>query len=186
MAARWTPYPSVTRPLFPLRWSVFVLNRFPKCLVPACGLLALGLAGCTSGAAAAGPGGGGRGRGGEGGAVRVVTTKVGERDVPVDRAAIGNVEAYTGISVRSQITGQLREASFHEGDMVKKGELLFTIDQRPFEAALQQAQANLVRDQALLSQAEAQLARDAAQAEYQQLAPQRQAPLPPPRLVSND
>jgi len=163
-----------------------VLNRFPKCLVPACGLLALGLAGCTSGTSAAGPGGGGRGRGGEGGAVPVVTTKVAEKDVPVDLAAIGNVEAYTTISVRSQITGQLREASFHEGDMVRKGELLFTIDRRPFEAALQQAQANLVRDQALLSQAEAQLARDAAQAEYQQLTAERQAQLVARGIVSKD
>jgi multidrug efflux system membrane fusion protein len=162
-----------------------VLNRFRICLVPACSLLALGIAGCTSGTSAAGPGGGGRGRG-EGGAVPVVTTKVVEKDVPVDLAAIGNVEAYTSISVRSQVTGQLREASFHEGDMVRKGELLFTIDPRPFEAALQQAQANLVRDQALLSQAEAQLARDAAQAEYQQLTAERQAQLVARGIVSKD
>ena len=163
-----------------------MLNRFHMCLVPACGVLVLAVAGCTNGTSAAGPGGGGRGRGGDGGAVPVVTTKVVEKDVPVDLAAIGNVEAYTSISVRSQITGQLREASFHEGDLVKKGELLFTIDPRPFEAALQQAQANLVRDQALLSQAEAQLARDAAQAEYQQLTAERQAQLVARGIVSKD
>jgi multidrug efflux system membrane fusion protein len=162
-----------------------VLNRFCLCLVPACALLVLGIAGCTSGTSAAGPGGGGRGRG-DAGAVPVVTAKVAEKDVPVDLAAIGNVEAYTSISVRSQVTGQLREAAFHEGDMVKKGQLLFTIDPRPFEAALQQAQASLAKDQALLNQAEAQLSRDAAQAEYQQLTAERQAQLVARGIVSKD
>ena len=83
-----------------------------------------------------GGGRGGRGRGDGGGAVPVVTTKVAERDVPVDLAAIGNVEAYTTISVRSQVTGVLQEAAFREGDFVKKGQVLFRIDRRPFEAAL--------------------------------------------------
>jgi multidrug efflux system membrane fusion protein len=153
--------------------------------LPVFGLFALCLTGCSSGTSAAAPGGG-RGRGGDGGAVPVVTAKVVEKDVPVDLAAIGNVEAFTTISVRSQITGQLREASFHEGDIVRKGELLFTIDPRPFEAALQQAQANLVRDRALLAQAEAQLGRDAANAEYQQLAAERQGQLVARGIVSKD
>jgi multidrug efflux system membrane fusion protein len=151
-------------------------------------VLLVGAAGCSG--SAAGPGGGGGGRGGrgrgEGGAVPVVTTKVAERDVPVDLAAIGNVEASTTISVRSQVTGQLQNVSFREGDFVKKGQLLFTIDRRPFEAALQQAQANLVRDQALLNQAEAQLTRDGAQAEYSQLSAERQANLQKNGIVSKD
>jgi membrane fusion protein, multidrug efflux system len=144
-------------------------------------------AGCSGSAAGTAGGGGGRGRGrGDGGAVPVVTTKVAERDVPVDLAAIGNVEAYTTISVRSQVTGQLREVSFREGDFVRKGQPLFSIDRRPFEAALQQAKANLTRDQALLSQAEAQLARDGAQAEYSQLASERQAKLAKDGILSKD
>jgi multidrug efflux system membrane fusion protein len=145
-------------------------------------------AGCSGSAAGTGGGGGGRGgRGrGEGGAVPVVTTKVAERDVPVDLAAIGNVEAYTTISVRSQVTGQLQDVSFREGDFVKKGQRLFSIDRRPFEAALQQAQANLVRDQALLNQAEAQLTRDGAQAEYSQLSSERQAKLAKDGILSKD
>jgi multidrug efflux system membrane fusion protein len=143
-------------------------------------------AGCSGSAAGTG-GGGGRGRGrGEAGAVPVVTTKVAERDVPVDIAAIGNVEAFTTISVRSQVTGQLKEVSFREGDFVKKGQVLFSIDRRPFEAALQQAQANLVRDQALLSQAEAQLLRDGAQAEYSQLSSERNAKLAKDGILSKD
>ena len=152
------------------------------------GLVLLAVATGCSGSAATGSGGGGRGRGrGDGGAaVPVVTTKVAERDVPVDIAAIGNVEAFTTISVRSQVTGQLEQVAFREGDFVKKGQVLFTIDKRPFEANLQQAQANLVRDQALLNQAEAQLARDGAQAEYQQLSSERQANLLKQGIVSKD
>jgi membrane fusion protein, multidrug efflux system len=150
-------------------------------------LLLVAAAGCSGSAAGTAGGGGGRGRGrGDGGAVPVVTTKVAERDVPVDLAAIGNVEAYTTISVRAQVTGQLREVSFREGDFVRKGQPLFSIDRRPFEAALQQAQANLVRDQALLNQAEAQLTRDGAQAEYSQLSSERQAKLAKDGIISRD
>jgi membrane fusion protein, multidrug efflux system len=161
-----------------------VLNCLRILSIIACGLAGLGAAACTSGTSAAGPGsGGGRGRGGD---VPVVTTQVAEKDVPIDLAAIGNVEAYTTISVRTQVTGQLREAAFHEGDTVKKGDLLFSIDRRPFEAAVQQAEANFARDQALLSQAEAQLNRDAANAEYQQLTAERQAQLVTRGIVSKD
>src|SRR6476659_7921014 len=65
-----------------------------------------------------GRGGRGRGRGAGGGAQ------------PVDVAAVGNVEAYTSVSVKAQITGQLQQAFFHEGDVVKKGDKLFSIDPR--------------------------------------------------------
>jgi multidrug efflux system membrane fusion protein len=125
--------------------------------------------------------GGGRGRGGRGGrggigggAQPVVVAKASQKDVPVDIDAVGNVEASATIAVRTQITGTLESMGFHEGDFVKKGSLLFTIDRRPLEAALQQAEANLVRDQALINQAEAQLARDASNAEYQTLNAKRQ------------
>src|SRR6478672_5811420 len=116
----------------------------------------------------------------------VVTAKAAEKDVPVDLAAIGNVEAYASISIRSQITGLLQDIAFHEGDVVKKNDLLFTLDRRPFEAALAQADANLTRDKALLAQAEAQLARDAANAEYQQLSAERQSQLSGRGIISKD
>jgi multidrug efflux system membrane fusion protein len=165
------------------------LSKRASRLVSGVVLLATTITGAAcSGSAAGTAGGGGRGgRGrGDGAAVPVVTTKVTERDVPVDLAAIGNVEAYTTISVRSLVTGQLETATFHEGDFVRKGQVLFTIDRRPFESALEQAQANLVRDQALLSQAEAQLVRDGAQAEYSQLTAERQAKLTKDGIISKD
>ena len=115
-----------------------------------------------------------------------MTAKVTEKDVPVDIAAIGNVEAYASISVRAQVTGQLMEIHFQEGDSVKQGQPLFTLDRRPFEAALAQAEANLTRDKALLAQAEAQLSRDAANAEYQQLTAERQAQLNARGIVAKD
>lgn len=143
---------------------------------------------CSRGTSAAGAGGGrgGRGRGEGGGAVPVVTTLVTQRDVPVDIDAIGNVEAYATISVRSQVTGVLNEVRFREGDFVKKGDHLFTIDARAIQAQLDQAQANLKRDEALLSQAEAQLSRDAANAEFSQLTAERQAQLAQRGILSKD
>ena len=54
--------------------------------------------------------------------------------------------AYPTVAVRAQITGELTSVNFKEGDDVEKGQVLFTLDRRPLEAALQQAQANLQRD----------------------------------------
>src|SRR3954470_4965677 len=174
-----------------------VVPPYPLVLMPrllGVHLLMVGLgvatAACGSNTSAAGPGGGGgggrRGRGGDSGAAPVVATKVTQKDVPVDLAAIGNVEAYATISIRAQITGQLQDIAFREGDSVKKGQELFTLDKRPFEAALAQAQANLTRDKALLAQSEAQLARDASNAEYQQLTSERQSALSDRGIISKD
>ena len=162
---------------------------FRSLIIAAAGATALGSAACGSNTSAAGPGGGGgrgRGRGGDGGAAPVVTSKVTSKDVPVDLAAIGNVEAFASISLRSQVTGVVEELSFHEGDMVKQGQVLVNLDRRPFEAALQMAEANLVRDRALLAQSEAQLARDAANAEYMQLSAERQQQLNTRGIISKD
>jgi multidrug efflux system membrane fusion protein len=159
--------------------------RFLVIVAAGAGLLTS--AACGSSTSAAGPAGGGRGRGrGDGGAAPVVTAKAATKDVPVDLAAIGNVEAVATISVRSQVTGLLTELSFHEGDLVKQGQHLFSLDRRPFEAALASAEANLERDKALLAQAEAQLTRDAANAEYQQLSAERQLQLSQRGIISKD
>jgi multidrug efflux system membrane fusion protein len=78
-------------------------------------------------------------------AVPVVVATVEQKDVPLQLKAIGTVEAYATVSVKSQVTGQLTAVHFREGDDVRKGQLLFSIDRRPFEAELRQAQANLAR-----------------------------------------
>ena len=104
----------------------------------------------------------------DGGAVPVVVATAYQKDVPVSVNVIGNVEAYSTISVKSQIGGEITKVSFQEGDYVKQGDLLFTIDPRAYEAAVSQAQANLLRDTAAQKQAEANLARDSANEKYAQ------------------
>jgi multidrug efflux system membrane fusion protein len=86
-----------------------------------------------------------------------------EKDVPVQLRAIGKVEAYSAVSIRALVEGELGKVYFKEGQDVQKDDLLLSIDPRPFEAALRQAEANLERDQALVQQAEANLTRDLAQ-----------------------
>lgn len=85
------------------------------------------------------------------------------RDVPIEIQVVGNVEAYATISVRAQVSGQLTAVNFRDGDYVRKGDLLFSIDPRQIEGQLVQAEANLARSTAQLAQAQANLARDTAQ-----------------------
>ena len=89
-------------------------------------------------------------------AVPVVVTPVSQKDIPVQIRVIGNVQPYSTVTVRSQVTGQLTSILFKEGQDVKKGDLLFKIDPRSFEAALSQAEAVLERDQAQAQNAVAQ------------------------------
>jgi multidrug efflux system membrane fusion protein len=69
-----------------------------------------------------------------------------QKTVPVELRAIGNVQAYSTVTVKSKVGGELVGVHFKEGQDVKKGAPLFTIDPRPYEAALKQAEANLERD----------------------------------------
>ena len=107
--------------------------------------------------AAAAPSAGGRGGGG--GAVPVTITQVVEKPMPLEIGVIGTVEAYSNVAVRSQITGQLTAVNFKEGDDVRKGQVLFTLDRRPLEGTLTQAQANLTKDMAQAANARQQLQR---------------------------
>jgi len=77
-----------------------------------------------------------------------------QKAVPVQLQAVGTVEAYASVSVKSRIDGELVKVHFREGQDVRKGDLLFTIDPRPYEAALKEAQARLERDVALADKAE--------------------------------
>jgi membrane fusion protein, multidrug efflux system len=159
------------------------------------GLIALSLIflyGCSnSGASTAGsgaPGGGGKGgrKGMGGGDVPVTVATAAQKDVPVEVQVIGNVEAYSTITVKAQVGGELTKVSFTEGDFVKKGELLFSIDHRPLEAALNQAIANEARDVAALGQAQANLAKDAAQSKYSESQANRYAELLKGGVISKD
>src|SRR5579859_5261626 len=78
--------------------------------------------------------------------VRIAT--VSSRTMPVEVQAIGNVEAISTVTIKAQISGQLVGVHFKEGDFVKKGQLLFTIERPPFEAALRQAEGTLAKDEA--------------------------------------
>ncbi len=110
-------------------------------------------------------------------AVPVMAATVVQKTVPVQIKAIGNVEAYSTVGVKSQIGGELSRVHFREGQDVKKGDLLFTIDPRPYEAALKQAEANLAKDTAQLDNAREEVRRYAelvkkgyvAQEQYDQI-----------------
>jgi membrane fusion protein, multidrug efflux system len=88
-------------------------------------------------------------RQGGGQAVPVMVEKVALKTVPIEVTAIGNVEAFATVSVKAQVAGELLEAQFEQGDFVRKGQLLFKIDELPYQAALDQAKAALARDKAL-------------------------------------
>ncbi len=85
---------------------------------------------------------------GERGPVPVLAAKVVQKNVADTIHAIGRIEPFSTVDIKAQISGQVMQVNFPEGQEVKKGDLLFTIDPRPFEAALRQAEANLAKDRA--------------------------------------
>ncbi|HEV8385329.1 MAG TPA: efflux RND transporter periplasmic adaptor subunit [Candidatus Acidoferrales bacterium] len=128
------------------------------------------LAGCSSKSAqSAGPGSAPP-------AVPVVVATVEQKNVPLQLQAIGRVETFSTVSLKSQVNGEILSVHFKPGDNVKKGDLLFKIDSRTFEASLKQAEGNLARDAAQLENAQLNAQRYARLAEQgivaQQLADQ--------------
>ena len=89
-------------------------------------------------------------------AVPVTVAPVVQETVPIELRAIGNVEAYSTVALKARVDGQIVEVNFREGAPVKKGEILFRIDPRPYEAALRQAEANALRDVSARNQARSQ------------------------------
>src|SRR5215467_1591401 len=116
--------------------------------------------------------------------VNIATASV--KTVPIEIEVIGNVEAYSTIGVKAQVGGELVTVHFQEGDQVKKGDLLFNLDRRPFDAAVSQVEANLARDSAQLSQAKANLARDTAAQRYSQAQAARYQNLFKQGIISQD
>lgn len=120
--------------------------------------------------------------------------------VPIEIRSIGNVLAYSIVNVSPQVSGQLTEVKFTQGQMVKKGDLLFQIDPRPTQAALDQALgnvqkdrgqidaaiANMDKDRAMVGQAEAQLSKDIAQSKYAEVEKERYSSLFDQGVVSSE
>ena len=117
----------------------------------------------------------GAGRGGRGGGemVPVEVAAVTQQDVPIQIKGIGNVEAVTTIAVRSQVEGTLMTVAFAPGQEVKKGQVLFTIDPRPLQAQLNEAEANLLKAMAAVRQGNDIVQRDEAIAANDRLAVNR-------------
>jgi multidrug efflux system membrane fusion protein len=128
------------------------------------------LASCSSPSTDVGDSGKGKGKGkgknAGGGTVPVEVAKAQLKNVPVDISVVGNVEAYSVVTVRAQTGGMLTKVNFQEGDFVKKDDVLFLIDRKPLEGQMKSAVANLQKSTALELQAEANLNRDAANAKY--------------------
>src|SRR5437667_1391517 len=125
------------------------------------------LLGCTANTAAPPPPSG----------VPVVVARVSQKLMPVEVSSVGNVEPISTVAVKAQISAELLEVHFKEGDFVRKGQLLFTLDSRIPQGQVGTAQANIEKDQAQLRQVEANLARDTAQLEYAQAESRRFASL---------
>jgi multidrug efflux system membrane fusion protein len=89
-------------------------------------------------------------------AVPVHTAVVDRQTVPITVDAVGTVEPFSTVALRSQITGELISVNFTDGEEVEKGRVLFSLDRRPLDAALAQAEANLQRDLAQAANARAQ------------------------------
>ncbi|HMA29439.1 MAG TPA: efflux RND transporter periplasmic adaptor subunit [Thermoanaerobaculia bacterium] len=92
-------------------------------------------------------------------ALPVTAGVVEKKDVPLEAVAVGHVEAFSTVAVRTRVGGEVTKVGFREGQDVKQGDLLFEIDRRPYQAALAEAEANLERDRARAREAEENLKR---------------------------
>ena len=93
-------------------------------------------------------------------AVPVLLASVEQRTMPLAVRAVGHVEPIESVAVRPQVGGVLQEVHFSEGQKVAKGQVIFTIDPRPYQAALRESEARLARDSAMLRKADADVTRD--------------------------
>ncbi len=91
--------------------------------------------------------------------VPVVAAVSETRAVPIDIKTVGRIEAFASVAIKSRIDGQIIGLHFKEGDRVRQGELLFSLDRRALEAQLRQSQANLAKNRAQLAKSDADVAR---------------------------
>jgi membrane fusion protein (multidrug efflux system) len=123
------------------------------CLLAVALIVALAGCGDRSGAAPAAP------------PPAVKVTPVIEEDVPISVEYVGSLVGYITAQIRARVAGHLMSQNYTEGSVVKAGDLLFQVDPRPFQAALDQAEANLLQAESQLSQAKAQVSASQAQVE---------------------
>jgi membrane fusion protein, multidrug efflux system len=154
-----------------------VASNFSRSVDVCAGIvLAFVLIGCSNEQGAPQKGAKG-GKGGPAAPSPVVVAQVEKRQVPLEVRAIGNVEAFSAVEVRSQVSGPIVRVLFQEGQDVRQGQPLFEIDPRPFQQAIREAEAEVAARKAAMMQAEANLERDLANAKnarsqadrYQQL-----------------
>lgn len=143
---------SFARRLTPCGVPLLPVSPFPRFSVSVArslgtGLLLLSLAACSGRTSPPPP------------PVPVTVATAQKKDVPLILTAIGTVQAYDTVSIKALVGGQIMRVHVQDGQDVKKGDLLFTIDPRPFQAALDMAQARLARDKAQFVSAEAQARR---------------------------
>lgn len=143
---------------------MYIPTLTPRQVMMALALAMFCFSGCNREAGADAKKKGGKKKGGE--VVPVAVAKVVARSVPLEIQVIGNVEAYSTVLLKARVTGAIEKVHFNEGDFVRKGDKLFTIDPAPFLSAVNQAEANLARDKAQLLQARANLSRDEAQHKF--------------------
>src|SRR2546422_2961561 len=159
-----------------MRYTQGVSSRFHTWLY-LLGLTAAVFTGCTNKAAQ---------QGFERPPAPVSVTEAVMQDVPNYIDAIGKTVAREVVSIQPQVSGRILKIHFTDGANVKKGDLLFTIDSRPFEANLRQAEANVAKDLALKKQAEANLAKDVAQSKYGEVEAKRFRTLVEQGVVSRE
>jgi len=131
----------------------------------------------TVGACSRGGAGAGKAAGTKQGVVAVRVAAVEKRDMPLEIEAVGNVEAYASVAVKSRVAGQLLRVLVKEGAEVRRGDLLFEIDPASFEEAVRSAEATLLRDRAAERQAAAAIVKASAEAANARTQAQRYAAL---------
>ncbi len=132
-----------------LRKAIGVLDA-ALCLAIAATLTTTGCSNETHGAPAPAP-------------VAVEVAAVEQRDVPIYKEWIGTLDGFDNADIKAQVTGYLLQQGYKEGSFVKKGQLLFQIDPRPFQAALDQAQGQVAQAEGQVAQAKAELSLAEAQ-----------------------
>jgi membrane fusion protein (multidrug efflux system) len=118
------------------------------------------------------------------GPIPVSVVRVREADVPLTGEWVGTVDGYVNAQIQPQVSGYLIRQNYREGSYVSKGQVLFEIDPRPFQAAVDQAEGQLAQAQAQVGQAEGQVRQAQAQLELAEINLNRDTPLAQARAIA--